>query len=222
VQQRRLREGALRLVTTAPAPQAAPDMFVTETMAELSARQGRTGDAIAIYRRLLASAPPVDQRRARWGARLAALEEGGGAAKPEPAAAVPPAPVPAAPELAPVVRLPLVVRQPVRSGQIVYAQQSDLIVLAPVSPGAQLLADGNIHVYNRLRGRAVAGVRGATTAQIFCLRLEAELVGIDAAYLVSEDLPTPAALQGRGARVWLEEGRCRVEALPSFEGRPSL
>jgi septum formation inhibitor MinC len=221
-----VHEGSLRPVTMSPEPQAAPDMFVTETMAELSARQGRTADAVAIYRRLLASAPPADQRRGRWSARLAALEEGGGAAKADPA---PPAPAaraeatPAAPEpAAPVLRLPLVVRQPVRSGQIVYAQHADLIVLAPVSPGAQLLADGNIHVYNRLRGRAVAGVRGATTAQIFCLRLEAELVGIDAAYLVSEDLPTPAGLQGRGARVWLEDGRCRVEALPSFEGRPAL
>ena len=85
-------------------------------------------------------------------------------------------------------------------------------MLAQVSPGAQLLADGNIHVYGRLRGRAVAGVRGATTAQIFCLRLEAELIGVDAAYVVSEDIPS--ALQGRGARVWLEDGRCRVEPLP--------
>jgi septum site-determining protein MinC len=208
-------------------------MFITETMAELSARQGRTADAIAIYRRLLASAAPTDQRLTRWGARLAVLE--GGAPPPQevvvaraPApAVVAPAPVAVAPVAAPaaepvaepVLRLPLVVRQPVRSGQIVYAQHSDLIVLAQVSPGAQLLADGNIHVYGRLRGRAVAGVRGATTAEIYCLRLEAELIGIDAAYLVSEDIPS--ALQGRGARIWLEDGRCRLEPLPGLDPRPA-
>ena len=92
-------------------------------------------------------------------------------------------------------------------------------MLAQVSPGAQILADGNIHVYGRLRGRAVAGVRGATTAQIFCLRLEAELQ--------SGSMPPTwsartfqSALQGRGARVWLEDGRCRVEPLPGLDGRP--
>ena len=215
-------------MTTSPEAQPASDMFITETMAELSARQGRTADAIAIYRRLLEGAAPDDQRRTRWGARLAVLA--GGAAPPTavvvaPAPAVPaPAATPAvasvaAPAAEPVLRLPLVVREPVRSGQIVYAQHGDLIVLAQVSPGAQLLADGNIHIYGRLRGRAVAGVRGATTAQIFCLRLEAELIGVDAAYLVSEDIPS--ALQGRGARVWLEDGRCRVEPLPGLDGRPA-
>jgi septum site-determining protein MinC len=217
-------------VTTSSETELASDMFVTETMAELSARQGRLGDAIAIYRRLLASAAPGDQRRPRWEARMAALDGGGAPPKPAVAApAPPPAPaiaVPAppavvpAPAAEPTLRLPLVVREPVRSGQIVYAQHSDLIVLAPVSPGAQLLADGNIHVYGRLRGRAVAGVRGATTAQIFCLRLEAELVGVDAVYLISEDIPP--ALHGRGARVWQEEGRCRVEPLPGLDARPLL
>jgi septum site-determining protein MinC len=109
--------------------------------------------------------------------------------------------------------LPLVVREPVRSGQIVYAQNGDLIVLAAVNPGAQLLADGNIHVYAPLRGRAVAGVRGAAEAQIFCFRLEAELVGIDAAFLLSDDIP--AALRGRSVRVWLEGGRCRLAPIES-------
>jgi septum formation inhibitor MinC len=212
----------------------APDIFVTETMAELSARQGRTPDAIAIYRRLLDGAAPGDERRTRWADRLAALESGAAPdsrpgvarANPSPEARRPsegsegeaPGPSSAAPPdvesrpAEPTYLLPLVVTQPVRSGQIVYAQHTDLIVLAPVNPGAQLLADGNIHVYGPLRGRAVAGVRGAVGAQIFCLRLEAELVGVDAAYLISEDLPP--AVRGRAARVWLEDGRCRVAALP--------
>jgi septum formation inhibitor MinC len=215
---------------TSSESQRAPDLFVTETMAELSARQGRTGDAIAIYRSLLGGAAPGDERRTRWSARLATLESGAGApsnaearpAAPGPVDAAAPPPRDEGPPAAPTesaLPLPLVVRQPVRSGQIVYAQGTDLIVLAAVNPGAQLLADGNIHVYAPLRGRAVAGVRGAADAQIFCLRLDAELVGVDAAYLVSEDLPPQ--LRGQPARVWLErnEGRCRVAPLSTFDGR---
>jgi septum site-determining protein MinC len=97
----------------------------------------------------------------------------------------------------------MLVQTPVRSGQVIYAQGRDLIVLAPVNPGAQLLADGHIHIYAPLRGRAVAGVRGAAGAQIFCHRLEAELVGIDAAYVAAEDLP--ADLVGKAVRIWLEK-----------------
>ena len=107
---------------------------------------------------------------------------------------------------------PLLIEQPVRSGQIVYAQGRDLLVLAPVNPGAQLMADGHIHVYGPLRGRAVAGVRGWPQAQVFCQRLEAELVGVDAAYLAADDLPVD--LLGKPARIWLDQGVCRVGRLP--------
>ena len=82
----------------------------------------------------------------------------------------------------------LVVEQPVRSGQQVYSR-GDMIVLAPVSTGAELMAEGNIHVYNNLRGRAMAGVRGDTNARIFCQQLNAELVSIAGHYRVAEDLP---------------------------------
>jgi len=81
-----------------------------------------------------------------------------------------------------------VITTPVRSGQQIYAQGGDLIVLAPVSVGAELLADGHIHVYNALRGRALAGVLGDTSAHIFCMSLEAELVSIAGQYKVSEQL----------------------------------
>ncbi|WP_150303569.1 septum site-determining protein MinC [Pseudomonas saliphila] len=81
-----------------------------------------------------------------------------------------------------------VITQPVRSGQQVYARGGDLVVLASVSPGSELLADGNIHVYGPLRGRALAGVRGNTEARIFCQSLEAELVSIAGQYKVAEDL----------------------------------
>ncbi|MZR61973.1 septum site-determining protein MinC [Alcanivorax sp. DP30] len=82
----------------------------------------------------------------------------------------------------------LVVEQPVRSGQQVYSR-GDMIVLAPVSTGAELMAEGNIHVYSNLRGRAMAGVRGDTGARIFCQQLNAELVSIAGHYRVAEDLP---------------------------------
>lgn len=81
-----------------------------------------------------------------------------------------------------------VITQPVRSGQQVYAPGGDLIVLAPVSAGSELLADGHIHVYGPLRGRALAGVRGDTQARIFCQSLEAELVSVAGQYKVAEDL----------------------------------
>lgn len=81
-----------------------------------------------------------------------------------------------------------VINQPVRSGQQVYAPDGDLIILAPVQAGAEVLAAGNIHVYGPLRGRALAGIHGATDARVFCQSLEAELVSIAGHYKISEDL----------------------------------
>jgi septum site-determining protein MinC len=106
----------------------------------------------------------------------------------------------------------LVVREPVRSGQVIYAQGCDLIVMASVNPGAQVLADGNIHIYGALKGRAVAGAQGRRDAQVFCLALEAELVGVDTGYVVSADVPE--TLWGGAARVSLmDDGTCAVAAL---------
>lgn len=82
-----------------------------------------------------------------------------------------------------------VVTSPIRSGQQVYAKGCDLIVLAAVSRGAEVLADGNIHVYGPLRGRALAGILGNKKARIFCQQLEAELVSIAGCFKLSEDLP---------------------------------
>jgi len=209
---------------------AANELFATETMAELCARQGRAADAVAIYRRLLGGAVD-DERRSRWAARLAVLEQAAAA----PAAVVegdraerssrssprPPPPPPPPPRRAPTSSVdvpaaaahhpPLLIEAQVRSGQIIYAQDRDLIVLAPVNPGAQLLADGHIHVYAPLRGRAVAGAHGWLEARIFCARLEAELVGIDAAYIASEDLPRDRI--GKPVQVVLRDGRCVLAPL---------
>lgn len=83
----------------------------------------------------------------------------------------------------------LTVTQPVRSGQQVYARGGDLVLLGPVSAGAEVMADGNIHAYGRLRGRAIAGAQGDREARIFCQRLEAELVAIAGYYRLSEEPP---------------------------------
>ncbi|QUE74349.1 septum site-determining protein MinC [Stutzerimonas stutzeri] len=88
----------------------------------------------------------------------------------------------------PLYRPTRVVTTPIRGGQQVYAKDGDLIVLAAVSPGAELLADGNIHVYGPLRGRALAGIKGDTNARIFCQQLAAEMVSIAGRYKVAEDL----------------------------------
>ncbi len=81
-----------------------------------------------------------------------------------------------------------VIRQPVRSGQQIVAKNCDLIVMSSVSAGAELLSDGNIHVYGALRGRALAGLSGDTSAGVYCQQMAAELISIAGQYKVAEDL----------------------------------
>ena len=95
------------------------------------------------------------------------------------------------------------VTQPVRSGQQLYAPEGDLVLLSAVSAGAEVLADGNIHIYGALRGRALAGVRGDTQARIFCQSLEAELVSIAGHYRVIES--PEVALQGKAVQIYLDK-----------------
>ena len=124
-------------------------------------------------------------------------------APPLPAAdvAVPPPPPPAA-----VVTL--VVDRPLRSGQQVYARGGDLVVLAAVNAGAEVIADGSIHIYAPLRGRALAGASGATTARIFTTRFEAELVSIAGIYRTFEG-GVPGDLAGKPAQVQLADGAAK-------------
>jgi septum site-determining protein MinC len=100
---------------------------------------------------------------------------------------------------------------PVRSGQQIYARQADLVVLAPVNHGAELLADGSIHVYDSLRGRALAGINGDTTARIFCHKLEAQLVSVAGHYRLNESLPV---IQAPMVQIYLEDGKVCIEGLP--------
>jgi septum site-determining protein MinC len=106
---------------------------------------------------------------------------------------------------------PMVINKPVRGGQIVYAQNNDLVVLAPVNSGAQVIADGHVHIYAPLRGRAVAGAQGLAGARIFCQKLEAELVAISGAYIMAEEIPSQ--FHGRAVQIFLEGGECRIAAL---------
>ncbi len=100
---------------------------------------------------------------------------------------------------------------PIRSGQRVYARGGDLVVMAAVSSGAEILADGHIHVYAPLRGRALAGVKGDATARIFCRDLQAELVSVAGYYRISENIG--ADLRGRAVQVFLEGRELRMQTL---------
>ncbi|MBD9529966.1 septum site-determining protein MinC [Paracoccus sp. PAR01] len=92
------------------------------------------------------------------------------------------------PEPAPKEPQARLITQPVRSGQTVFADRGDLVIIGPVSSGAEVIATGNIHIYGRLRGRALAGVNGDTSARIFCHALDAELLAIAGLYRTSETL----------------------------------
>ena len=96
----------------------------------------------------------------------------------------------------------LIVDKPMRSGQQIYARGRDLVVLAMVSPGAEVIADGHIHVYGPLRGKAIAGARGNTDARIFAFALEAQLLSIAGIYRTGEN-PLPDKVQGKPAQVRL-------------------
>src|SRR4029453_4759787 len=103
----------------------------------------------------------------------------------------------------PALASALVIDRPLRSGQQVYARGRDLVVLSMVNPGAEVIADGHIHVYAPLRGKAIAGARGNTEARIISLCLEPELVSIAGVYRTSEN-PLPDNLQGKPAQIRLQ------------------
>ncbi len=106
---------------------------------------------------------------------------------------------------------PMMVSRPVRSGQQLYARDADLIVMAHVGPGAEIIADNNVHVYGPLRGRALCGVTGNTESRIFCQSLEAELVSVAGNYKVLEEIPEE--LRGKPAQIWYQEGRINIDPL---------
>ncbi|AHV94889.1 septum site-determining protein MinC [Bordetella holmesii] len=106
----------------------------------------------------------------------------------------------------------LVITKPLRSGQRVYARHTDLVVIGMVSQGAEVIADGNIHVYGPLRGKAMAGARGDTSARIFTTHLDAELLAVAGVYRVVEDR-LDRNLHNQPALVRLNGDTLHIEAL---------
>lgn len=119
-----------------------------------------------------------------------------------------PSPTPAAPQSSSA----LVITKPLRSGQRVYARHTDLVVIGMVSQGAEVIADGNVHVYGPLRGKAMAGARGDTSARIFTTHLDAELLAVAGVYRVVED-KLDRSLHNQPALVRLDGDTLRIEAL---------
>lgn len=153
--------------------------------------------------------------------QAAAAEEQGlgqfslGPVRQEPAQpAAEPAPAAAAPATAPAPQAGTptkIITQPVRSGQQVYAQGGDLLVMGMVSAGAEIIADGHIHVYGALRGRAYAGAQGDENARIFCRSLDAELVAIAGVYTVNEELDSK--LMRQPVQIQLAHDSLKIEKL---------
>jgi septum site-determining protein MinC len=170
---------------------AAQEILARHTLRLVGVQNARPEQVDAAAAAGLASFPPNAAQPAR---RAAA----------EPDAA----PQPQAPPPQEAAGHTLLVTQPVRSGTQIYARGGDLVVTAAVSPGAEIMADGNIHVYGALRGRALAGASGDAEARIFCSRFEAELVSIAGRYLVSEQLP--AAERGFPVQIALDDDRLTI------------
>lgn len=105
-----------------------------------------------------------------------------------------------------------IITKAVRSGTQVYAENSDLIIMAAVNAGAECIADGNIHIYGPLRGRALAGAKGNTNANIFCEKLDAELISIAGRYLVKENISLPRTKKSQ-LRIYLSNEQLNIEGI---------
>lgn len=144
-----------------------------------------------------------------WG--LPILPADTGAKSSRVAAPAPKAQAAAAQATTSVYKTARIITEPVRSGQQIYAENSDLVIANTVSPGAEVIADGCVHVYGTLRGRAIAGARGDTQARIFCHRFEADLVAIAGTYAVADQMQ--GELRGQPAQAYLLDGRLKLSRL---------
>lgn len=136
---------------------------------------------------------------------------------PPPAPVAPaPAPAPAAPAAPPPLTTAMIIDTPVRAGQRIYARGTDLIVTAVVNNGAELIADGSIHVYAPLHGRALAGASGNADARIFALQLEPELVSIAGVYRTFDE-GFPAEISRQPAQIRLVGDRIDISSLASVQ-----
>lgn len=142
------------------------------------------------------------QQAAAWDSGLAIMH---------PARTPKPAPVaePVIPEPAATGEPAMFINRPIRSGQQIYAKGRDLVVFGAVSPGAEVIADGDIHIYGALRGRAIAGASGDPSARICCLNLNPELVSINGNYWLSDQIPSEhwggqASVQWDGSQLHIQ------------------
>jgi septum site-determining protein MinC len=151
---------------------------------------------------------PLAESARNWGLPVVAPDSGSGRAARAPV----PENAAAAASAGPATYKPArIVGDPVRGGQQIYVQDADVIVTNMVSPGAEVIADGCVHVYGALRGRAIAGARGDTGARIFCRRFEAELVAIAGVYAVAEQMQ--GELRGKPVMAWLDGGKLKMDRL---------
>jgi septum site-determining protein MinC len=201
------------------------DEFAVLDVAALDASPGKIDWAalVVLFKRYRLNAVAVRNAAEELHAEIAAqgLSIDGGAPRPSAAAvleaevgaetaATAPAPVEAAP--APVASaVTMFIDTPVRAGQRIYARGADLVIMAAVNNGAEIIADGSIHVYAPLRGRALAGASGNTGARIFAASLEAELVSIAGVYRTFEN-GHPAELAQQQVQVRLSGDR--IDVLP--------
>jgi len=204
-----------------------PDFFEQEPvvidLSQLPEDEGADAIDFVALRSLLArhQTQPVAVRGGS-DAQHAAARSAGMSVTAMPAAARPPAaPAPAQPpaETPQIVRevpVPaggtLVIDKPLRSGQQVYARGGDVIVTAVVSYGAEVIADGNVHVYAPLRGKAIAGARGDVDARIFTTCMEAQLVAIAGIYRTAE-VALPTEIAGKPARITLDGKKIVMEPI---------
>jgi septum site-determining protein MinC len=190
------------------------DLLHSFHLAPIAVRGGSEGQMQAAYAAGLIDAPDGVPARPRDEApvlrEVVSATEPEAEAEPEPEAEDEPAA--AAPVAAPAPARTLVVDRPLRSGQQVYARGSDLVLMAVVSFGAEVIADGHVHVYAPLRGRAIAGARGDRSARIFSTCMEPQLVSI-AGYYRTAELPLAAEVLGKPAQVRLEGEKLLVDPI---------
>jgi septum site-determining protein MinC len=105
----------------------------------------------------------------------------------------------------------LLLESPVRSGQSIVFTEGDVTVLGSVGSGAEIVAGGSIHIYGTLRGRAMAGVNGNSSARIYCQKIEAELLAIDGYYQTAEEIDP--SLRNRPAQAWLQGDTMKITPL---------
>lgn len=204
-----------------------PDFFDQEPvvidLSQLQEEQAGAAIDFAALRALLArhQTQPIAVRGGNdaqnAAARAAGLSLAAMPVAPSPRPSAPPAEAPSeAPQIVREVPVPangtLVIDKPLRSGQQVYARGGDVVVTAVVSFGAEVIADGNVHVYAPLRGKAIAGARGNTEARIFTTCMEAQLVAIAGIYRTSE-VALPADIAGKSAQISLDGKKIVMSAI---------